>query len=59
MDREPEAWQTDAAGPFITIGELSVWAIGDHLFRIESPAGIEQVARFQKARLRARERAGL
>jgi hypothetical protein len=34
-----------------------VWAIGDQVFRIESPAGIEEVEGFQEARRRARESA--
>jgi len=24
VDREPEAWETNAAGPFMTIGEVGV-----------------------------------
>jgi hypothetical protein len=59
MEREPEPWQTNAAGAFLTIGDVSVWAIGDQLFRIESPAGTEEVEGFQEARQRARELAGL
>jgi hypothetical protein len=55
----PEPWQTNAAGPFITIGEVSFWAIGDQLFRIESPAGAEEAEGFQQARRRARELAGV
>jgi hypothetical protein len=34
---------------------VTVWAIGDQLFRIESPAGIEEVEGVQEARQRARE----
>ena len=59
MDREPEAWQTNATGSFITIGDVSVWAIGDQVFRIEAPAGAEEVEGFQQARRRARELAGV
>jgi hypothetical protein len=55
MPLQPEPWQTDAAGPFIPIGDVSVWAIGDQLFRIESPVGVEEVEGFQEARRRARE----
>lgn len=34
---EPEAWQTNAAGPFITIGEVAVWSLGEDRFRVQSP----------------------
>ena len=55
MEREPEAWETSAAGPFLTIGAVSVWALGNDRFRIESPAGDEEVVGFEEARRRARE----
>src|SRR5664279_4111220 len=28
IDREPAAWETGAAGPFLTVGDVSVWARG-------------------------------
>jgi hypothetical protein len=59
MDREPEPWQTNAAGPFATIGDVSIWSLGDQRFRVQSPAGDEEVEGFQKARQRARELAGV
>ena len=55
MDREPEAWETSTAGPFLTIGAVSVWALGNDRFRIESLAGAEEVVGFEEARRRARE----
>ena len=59
MAHEPEAWQTNAPGPFLTIGEVAVWALREQRFRIESPAGSEEIEGFQEARRRARELAGL
>jgi hypothetical protein len=53
MDREPEAWETNAAAPFLTIGEVSVRALGNDRFRIESPAGAEEVVGFDEAQRRA------
>jgi hypothetical protein len=50
-----EPWQTNAPGAFPTIGDVSAWAIEDQLFRIESPAGTDQVEGFQEARRRAHE----
>src|SRR5205085_10450930 len=39
MDREPEVWETSAAGPFATIaspaGDVTVWALGGDRFRIQ------------------------
>ena len=55
MDREPEAWETSAAGPFLTIGEVSMWALGNDRFRIESPAGAEEVQGYEEAERRADE----
>jgi len=58
MDREPEAWETTAAGPFLTTGEVSVWALGNDRFRIESPAGAEEVEGYEEAERRVDELAG-
>ena len=58
MEREPEAWETSAAGPFLTIGDVSVWSRGNERFRIESPAGDEEAEGFEEARRRAHEVAG-
>jgi hypothetical protein len=55
MDREPEASETSAAGPFLTIGDVSVWALGNDRFRIESPAGAEEVEGYEEAERRVDE----
>jgi len=55
MDREPEAWESSAPGPFMTIGEVEVFALGNDRFRIEPPAGAEEVVGFEEARRRAHE----
>ena len=44
MDREPEAWETIAAGPFLNIGPVSVWSRGNERFRVRPPTGDEEVA---------------
>jgi hypothetical protein len=59
MDREPAAWETGAAGAFLTIGDVSVWALGDQRFRLVTPDGSQEVESFEEARHRARELAGL
>jgi hypothetical protein len=41
------------------IGDVSVSVLGDHRYRVESPAGHEDVEGFEQARQRARELAGL
>ena len=56
---EPEPWQTNAAGPFITIGEVEIWAHGDQRFRIVTPTGEQVVEGFQEARQLARKLAGI
>ena len=55
MDREPEPWQTNAPGPFLWIGDVSVSALGEERFRVQTPSGSEQVEGFEEARRRARE----
>lgn len=57
-DREPEAWQTNAAGAFLVVGDVGIWSLGDDRFRLQSPAGSEEVEGFAEARTRARELAG-
>jgi len=59
MDRKPEAWETGAAGPFLTTDDVSVWALGEQRFRIEAPAAVEEVEGFEQARRRAHEVAGV
>jgi hypothetical protein len=46
----PEPWQTNAAGPFLTIGEVSVWTLGGDRFRVESPDGSQEVEGIDRAR---------
>jgi hypothetical protein len=55
VEREPEARETSAAGPFLTIGPVSVWSRGNERFRIESPAGDEEVEGFEEAHRTADE----
>jgi hypothetical protein len=59
VDRKPEPRQTNALGPFLTIGDASVWALGEQRFRIESASGVKEVEGFEQARRRARELAGV
>ena len=59
MDREPEPWQTNAPGAFLTIGDVRVWALGEQRFRVESPEGSRDVGGFQEARQLAHELAGV
>jgi hypothetical protein len=42
----------------LTIGDVSVWALGNDRFRIESPADEEEVVGFEEAERRADELAG-
>ena len=55
MSSPPEPWQSSAAGPFLTVGDVSVWALGHERFRIESPAGAKEVEGFEEAERRADE----
>jgi hypothetical protein len=55
MPMEPEPWQTDAAGPFLTVGEVSVGALGGDRFRVESPEGSQEVEGIDRARELAHE----
>ena len=45
-DREREPWESGAASPFLWIqtprGNVEVWALGEHRFRITAP-GHEQL----------------
>ena len=58
MQRTPEPWQTDAAGPFLTIGSVSVWTLGGDRFRIEGPEGNREVEGIERARKLAHVLAG-
>jgi hypothetical protein len=57
--RQPEAWQTSAPGPFLTIGDVNVQAFGRQRFKIVSPSCEVEVEGFEEARQRARALAGL
>jgi hypothetical protein len=56
---EPEPWQTDAAGPFLSVGSVSVWTLGRDRFRVESPDGVQEVEGIDQARQLAHELAEL
>jgi hypothetical protein len=59
VDREPAAWETNATGPFLSVGEVAVYALGEDRFRVESPEGEREVEEFDPARRLARELAGV
>lgn len=59
MDGKPESWQTNAAGPCITIGDMSLSVLGDRRYRVQAPSGDEQVDGFEEALQRVRELVGL
>jgi hypothetical protein len=50
MTLEPEPWQTNAAGPFLTVGSVSVWTLGGDRFRVESPDGAQEVDGIDRAK---------
>jgi hypothetical protein len=54
-----EAWQTNAPGPFLTVGDVTVWTAGDQRFVVRSPSGDHHVEGFERARQLARELAGM
>jgi len=56
---KPAAWETGTAEPFLTIGQVNVWALGGQRFRVQSPSDDEEVEGFEEARQRARELAGI
>jgi hypothetical protein len=55
MTSEPAAWETNATGPFLSVGEVAVFALGGDRFRIASPDGEREVAGFDQARKLAHE----
>jgi hypothetical protein len=59
VDRTPAAWKTSTAEPLLRIGQVSVWPLGGHRFRVQSAFVDEEVESFQQARRRARKLAGL
>jgi hypothetical protein len=52
-DREPEAWESGAAAPFLWIetprGDVEVWALGEDRFRINAPGHEQLVTGFDEA----------
>jgi hypothetical protein len=46
-DREPEPWETNAAGPFCTMrrahGTVEVWALGEQRFRVVAPGHEQEI----------------
>jgi hypothetical protein len=58
---EPEAWQTNATAPFLTIedprGTVGVWALGAQRFRVAAPGVGSEVEGFDEARTAARRQA--
>jgi hypothetical protein len=61
-DREPEPWETDAPGPFLTIeaaeGVVELWAFGEDRFTVKAPGHAQLVVGFDEAeRLRTRSHA--
>jgi hypothetical protein len=51
---EPAAWETNATGPFLTIGQVAD-ALGGDRFRIVSPDDERQVEGFAETRSLAHE----
>jgi hypothetical protein len=52
-DREPEPWESGAAGPFLSIdtkqGAVEVWALGEDRFRITAPSHVQIVTGLKNA----------
>ena len=48
-EREPEAWETNAAGAFATVGEVAVGALGADRFLVAWPGGEREVVRHDQA----------
>jgi len=58
MDREPAAWETNAPGAFLIVGQVGVYALGEDRFRVASPDGEREIEGFEQARQLAHELAG-
>jgi hypothetical protein len=52
-DREPEPWESSAAGPFLTLerarGSVEMWAPGGDRFSIRAPGHEQVVVGFEAA----------
>ncbi len=55
MDRQPEAWETNAVAPFLTVGAASVQTLGQDRYLVVSPGAEQVVEGFDAARERAHE----
>ena len=55
MNREPAAWETNAPGAFLIVGEVGVYALGEDRFRLVWPDGEREVEGFETARRLAHE----
>ena len=55
MDRAPAAWETNAPGPFLSVGEVAVYALGQDRFVLVWPDGEREVEGFEPARKLAHE----
>jgi hypothetical protein len=55
MDREPDPWQSGEPGPFLTVGEVEVWALGEQRFRVVWPDGERVVEGYKRAEQVAKE----
>jgi hypothetical protein len=54
-ERQPEPWENAAPGPFLSIGEVAVYARGEDRFRVVAPDVEREVEGFEPARQLARE----
>jgi hypothetical protein len=57
-DREPEPWQRNEPGPFISMprerGTVTVWALGEDRFDVVAPDESHEITGFDAARALAR-----
>jgi len=58
VDREPKPWETNATGPFRTIREVAVYALGKDRSRITWPGGEREIEGYDEADRLADELAG-
>jgi len=49
VDREPAAWETNDAGPFLSVDEVVVYALGEDHFRLVAPDDEREVEGFEPA----------
>jgi len=57
--RQPEPWQTNEPGPFLSVCDVHVFALGEDRFRLAWPDGEREVEGFEPARELAHELAGV